>query len=55
MTGLSARCRFICDHDTYIARYDDLMNGRDEREPNASVQQMLSCYHVLHELDRALS
>jgi 2-hydroxy-4-carboxymuconate semialdehyde hemiacetal dehydrogenase len=23
--------RYICDNGTYIARYDDLMNGRDER------------------------
>jgi 2-hydroxy-4-carboxymuconate semialdehyde hemiacetal dehydrogenase len=75
--------RYICDHGTYIARYDDLVSGRDERidvsavdvsmngielqdrefvaairenrEPNASVQQVLSCYRVLHELDRALA
>jgi len=75
--------RYICDHGTYIARYDDLMNGRDERidvsavdvsmngielqdrefvaaireqrEPNASVQQVLPCYRVLHELERALT
>jgi 2-hydroxy-4-carboxymuconate semialdehyde hemiacetal dehydrogenase len=75
--------RYICDNGTYIARYDDLVSGRDERidvsavdvsmngielqdrefvaairenrEPNASVQQVLSCYRVLHELDRALA
>jgi 2-hydroxy-4-carboxymuconate semialdehyde hemiacetal dehydrogenase len=23
--------RYICDNGTYVARYDDLMNGRDER------------------------
>jgi hypothetical protein len=23
--------RYICDHDTYIARYDELVNGRDEK------------------------
>jgi 2-hydroxy-4-carboxymuconate semialdehyde hemiacetal dehydrogenase len=75
--------RYICDHGTYIARYDDLMNGRDERidvsavavsmngielqdrefvsairekrEPNASVQKVLSCYRVLHELQGSLA
>ena len=75
--------RYICDNGTYIARYDDLMNGRDERidvsavdvsmngielqdrefvaairekrEPNASVQQVLPCYRVLHELERTLA
>jgi 2-hydroxy-4-carboxymuconate semialdehyde hemiacetal dehydrogenase len=75
--------RYICDNGTYIARYDDLMNGRDERidvsavdvsmngielqdreflsairehrEPNASVQQVLSCYRVLHELQGTLA
>jgi 2-hydroxy-4-carboxymuconate semialdehyde hemiacetal dehydrogenase len=68
---------------TYVARYDDLTNGRDERidvsavdismngielqdreflaairekrEPNSSVQQVLSCYRVLHELEVALA
>jgi 2-hydroxy-4-carboxymuconate semialdehyde hemiacetal dehydrogenase len=75
--------RYICGHGTYIARYDDLMNGRDERidvsavtvsmngielqdrefvsairekrEPNASVQKVLSCYRVLHELQGSLA
>jgi 2-hydroxy-4-carboxymuconate semialdehyde hemiacetal dehydrogenase len=28
---------------------------REGREPNASVQQVLPCYRVLNELDRALS
>ena len=23
--------RYICDHGTYIARYDDLVNGKDEQ------------------------
>jgi 2-hydroxy-4-carboxymuconate semialdehyde hemiacetal dehydrogenase len=23
--------RYICDHGTYIARYDDLVNGKDEK------------------------
>jgi 2-hydroxy-4-carboxymuconate semialdehyde hemiacetal dehydrogenase len=23
--------RYICDHGTYIARYDDLFNGKDEK------------------------
>ena len=75
--------RYICDNGIYIARYDDLINARDERidlsavdvsmngielqdrefvaairerrEPDASVQQVLPCYRVLNELDRALS
>jgi 2-hydroxy-4-carboxymuconate semialdehyde hemiacetal dehydrogenase len=75
--------RYICDNGTYIARYDDLMNGRDEkidvsavdvsmngielqdrefvaairekREPNASAQQVLSCYRVLHEIQGTLA
>jgi 2-hydroxy-4-carboxymuconate semialdehyde hemiacetal dehydrogenase len=75
--------RYICDNGTYIARYDDLVNGKDEkidvskvdvsmngielqdreffaaireqREPNASVHQVLDCYRVLHQLDRQLA
>jgi 2-hydroxy-4-carboxymuconate semialdehyde hemiacetal dehydrogenase len=71
--------RYICDNGTYIARYDDLFNGkeekidvskidvsmngielqdreffaaiRDQREPNASVAQVLPCYRTLHELE----
>jgi len=74
--------RYICDNGTYIARYDDLFNGREEkidvskvdvsmngielqdrefiaairngRKPNADIQQVLSCYHTLHELERQL-
>ncbi len=68
--------RYICDNGTYIARYDDLVDGNEnpidvssvavsmngielqdrefyaaiaeEREPNASVHQVLDCYRVLH-------
>jgi len=29
--------RYICDHGTYIARYDDLVNGKEERIDVASV------------------
>ena len=75
--------RYIGDTGTYIARYDDLFNGKDERidvsdvdvsmngielqdreffgairedrEPNASVAQVLPCYQVLHELERQLN
>jgi len=75
--------RYICDHGTYIARYDDLVNGKEEkidvskvdvsmngielqdreffaairegREPNASVQQVLPCYQVLHDLEQQLA
>ena len=73
--------RYIGDTATYIARYDDLFTGKDEkidvsqvdvsmngielqdreffaairegREPNASVAQVLPCYRVLDELERA--
>ena len=72
--------RYIGDSATYIARYDDLYNGKDEkidvskvdvsmngielqdreffaairegRETNASVEQVLPCYHVLNGLER---
>ena len=74
--------RYIGDTGTYIARYDDLVTGRDEavdvsgvdvsmngielqdrefvaaireqREPNASVAQVLPCYEVLDQLERQL-
>lgn len=74
--------RYIGDTGTYIARYDDLVTGREEpvnlagvavsnngielqdrefvaaireqREPNASVAQVLDCYRVLGELERQL-
>jgi len=75
--------RYIGDSGTYIARYDDLVNGkeepidvskvavsmngielqdreffaaiREEREPNASVAQVLPCYEVLDRLARQLA
>src|SRR6187399_2274888 len=75
--------RYICDNGTYIARYDDLLTGRDQavdvskvdvsmngielqdrefitairegREPNASVHQVLPCYHTLHDLELSLT
>lgn len=75
--------RYIGDTGTYIARYDDLVNGNEEkidvsqidvsmngielqdreffaairegREPNSSVQQVLPCYRVLHELEQQLN
>jgi 2-hydroxy-4-carboxymuconate semialdehyde hemiacetal dehydrogenase len=75
--------RYIGDTGTYIARYDDLVDGkenkidvsqvdvsmngielqdreffaaiREGREPNASVQQVLPCYEVLHDLERQLA
>jgi 2-hydroxy-4-carboxymuconate semialdehyde hemiacetal dehydrogenase len=74
--------RYICDQGTYIARYDDLVNGKDERidlsgvdvsmngielqdreffsairenrEPNASVAQVLTGYRILDRLERQL-
>ena len=75
--------RYIGDTGTYLARYDDLFTGKDEkvdvskvdvsmngielqdreffaairdgRKPNASVDQVLPCYEVLHELSRQLA
>jgi 2-hydroxy-4-carboxymuconate semialdehyde hemiacetal dehydrogenase len=74
--------RYICDHGTYIARYDDLIDGkeqkidvshvdvsmngielqdreffsaiREQREPNASVAQVLPCYRTLADLEQQL-
>ncbi|MEY4268984.1 MAG: hypothetical protein RLZZ58_200 [Pseudomonadota bacterium] len=74
--------RYIGDTGTYIARYDDLVTGREDpvdvahvavsmngielqdrefvaairegREPNASVQQVLPCYKILHDLEQQL-
>lgn len=74
--------RYICDNGTYIARYDDLVNGKEEpidvskvdvsmngielqdreffaaikegREPNSSVQQVMPCYQVMHDLEQQL-
>jgi len=75
--------RYICDNGTYIARYDDLIDGkeqkidvsrvdvsmngielqdreffraiREQREPNASVAQVLPCYRTLADLERSLN
>jgi 2-hydroxy-4-carboxymuconate semialdehyde hemiacetal dehydrogenase len=75
--------RYICDNGTYVARYDDLVDGKntpidvskvdvsmngielqdreffaaitENREPNASVAQVLPCYRTLHELEQQLS
>lgn len=75
--------RYIGDSATYIARYDDLFDGKDEkidvskvavsmngielqdreffaairenREPNASVAQVLPCYRVLDALEARLA
>ena len=72
--------RYICDNGTYIARYDDLVDGYEKeidvstvdvsmngielqdreffaaiaegRQPNASVEQVLDCYCVLHEVEQ---
>jgi 2-hydroxy-4-carboxymuconate semialdehyde hemiacetal dehydrogenase len=74
--------RYIGDTGTYLARYDDLYDGKDqkidvsqvavsmngielqdreffaaireEREPNASVHQVLPCYQTLHALELQL-
>ena len=74
--------RYIGDSATYLARYDDLFNGKDEkidvskvdvsmngielqdreffaairegRAPNSSVEQVLPCYEVLHQLEQQL-
>jgi 2-hydroxy-4-carboxymuconate semialdehyde hemiacetal dehydrogenase len=75
--------RYIGDCATYLARYDDLYTGKDEkidvskvavsmngielqdreffaairegREPNSSVQKVLPCYRILHQLEQQLS
>lgn len=75
--------RYICDNGTYIARYDDLVDGyentidvsqvdvsmngielqdrefisaiRENREPNASVAQVLPAMETLHRLEQELS
>ena len=80
---LGAFFRYIGDTGTYIARYDDLINGKDEkidvskvavsmngielqdreffaairegRQPNSSVQSVLPCYQVLHDLEQQLN
>ena len=74
--------RYIGDSATYIARYDDLFSGKEEkidvsnvavsmngielqdreffaairegRQPNASVDGVLACYRVLHDLELQL-
>lgn len=74
--------RYIGDTGTYIARYDDLVDGREEpidvsnvdvsmngielenrefiaairegREPRSSVQQVMGCYELLHQLEQQL-
>ena len=74
--------RYIGDTGTYIARYDDLVDGceeaidvsnvdvsmngielqdreffsaiREERQPNASVADVLPCYETLHRLEQQL-
>jgi len=74
--------RYIGDKGTYLARYDDLFNGKEEpidvsrvavsmngielqdreffaalkegHEPNSSVQQVLACYQVMHDLEQQL-
>jgi 2-hydroxy-4-carboxymuconate semialdehyde hemiacetal dehydrogenase len=74
--------RYIGDSATYVARYDDLYSGKDEkidvsqvdvsmngielqdreffaaireeREPNASVAQVITCYRVLGALEKQL-
>ena len=74
--------RYIGDTGTYLARYDDLFDGketpidvstvdvsmngielqdreffaaiREGRQPNASVQQVLPCYQIMHQLEQQL-
>lgn len=74
--------RYICDNGTYLARYDDLMDGyekpidvsqvdvsmngielqdrefiaaiKEQREPNASVQQALAAMRILDLLEQQL-
>ena len=75
--------RYIGDTATYIARYDDLFTGKEEkidvsqvavsmngielqdreffaaikegRQPNSSVESVLACYQVLHDLEQQLN
>ena len=75
--------RYIGDTGTYIARYDDLVDGKENAidvsavdvsmngielqdrefftaikegcEPNSSVEQVLDCYRVLHDLEQQLN
>ena len=75
--------RYIGDTATYIARYDDLFTGKEEkidvsnvavsmngielqdreffsaikegRQPNSSVESVLACYRVLHDLEQQLN
>jgi 2-hydroxy-4-carboxymuconate semialdehyde hemiacetal dehydrogenase len=75
--------RYIGDTATYIARYDDLFTGKEEkidvsqvavsmngielqdreffaaikegRQPNSSVESVLACYQVLHNLEQQLN
>jgi 2-hydroxy-4-carboxymuconate semialdehyde hemiacetal dehydrogenase len=75
--------RYIGDSGTYLARYDDLFNGKEEkidvsqvavsmngielqdreffaaiqqgRQPNSSLEQVLPCYQVLHQLEQQLN
>ena len=75
--------RYIGDTATYIARYDDLFTGKEEkldvsqvavsmngielqdreffaaikegRQPNSSVESVLACYQVLHDLEQQLA
>jgi 2-hydroxy-4-carboxymuconate semialdehyde hemiacetal dehydrogenase len=75
--------RYICDNGTYIARYDDLLDGknnpidvskvdvsmngielqdrefiaaiREQREPNASVRQILPAMQTLDRLEKSLA
>ena len=80
---LGSFLRYIGDTGTYLARYDDLFNGKDERidvsqvavsmngielqdreffaaiqegrQPNSSVDQVMGCYRVLHQLEQQLN
>ena len=80
---LGTTFRYIGDTGTYIARYDDLVNGhekaidvsavdvsmngielqdreffnaiREGRQPLSSVQDVLPCYEILHQLEQQLN
>ena len=80
---LGSFLRYIGDTGTYLARLDDLFNGKDERidvsqvavsmngielqdreffaaiqegrQPNSSVDQVMGCYRVLHQLEQQLN
>jgi 2-hydroxy-4-carboxymuconate semialdehyde hemiacetal dehydrogenase len=44
--------RYISDTGTYVARYDDLLDGKNNA---IDVSQVLACYQTLHQLEQQLN